>query len=131
MPNPLKQCSLNVFKGMKLPKIWFCFQGIPESEEAPLTNISGVGSGAEQAAPPPASGGPNASPLDLFPQVRVWYFCGLIKSLLKLSSLFMLRVCYFHRKQCLLLVQEILEHLNSSEAMIRLSLISLFILFFS
>lgn len=80
MPNPLKQCSLNVFKGMKLKKIWFCFQGIPESEEAPLTNISGVGSGAEQAA-----GGPNASPLDLFPQVRAWYFCGLIKSFVEVE----------------------------------------------
>nr|VDD42617.1 unnamed protein product [Brassica oleracea] len=49
----------------------YLYSGIPESEEAPLTNISGVGSGAEQAAPPPASGGPNASPLDLFPQEAV------------------------------------------------------------
>ncbi|KAG2268509.1 hypothetical protein Bca4012_070721 [Brassica carinata] len=44
----------------------YLYSGIPESEEAPLTNISGVGSGAEQAA-----GGPNASPLDLFPQEAV------------------------------------------------------------
>ncbi|XP_013583780.1 PREDICTED: probable ubiquitin receptor RAD23a isoform X4 [Brassica oleracea var. oleracea] len=49
----------------------YLYSGIPESEEAPLTNVSGVGSGAEQAAPPPASGGPNASPLDLFPQEAV------------------------------------------------------------
>ncbi|XP_056864211.1 probable ubiquitin receptor RAD23a isoform X2 [Raphanus sativus] len=48
----------------------YLYSGIPESEDAPLTNISGVGSGAEQAAPP-ASGGPNASPLDLFPQEAV------------------------------------------------------------
>ena len=72
---------------MKLLKISFCFQGIPESEDVPLTTISGVGSGAEHAAPPPASGGPNASPLNLFPQVRAWYFCALKKCLLKLSSL--------------------------------------------
>ncbi|KAG2323872.1 hypothetical protein Bca4012_038218 [Brassica carinata] len=48
----------------------YLYSGIPESEDAPLTNISGVGSGAEHATPP-ASGGPNASPLDLFPQEAV------------------------------------------------------------
>ncbi|KAF8064812.1 hypothetical protein N665_1166s0024 [Sinapis alba] len=50
----------------------YLYSGIPESESeaVPLTNISGVGSGAEHAAPP-ASGGPNASPLDLFPQEAV------------------------------------------------------------
>ncbi|CAH8381167.1 unnamed protein product [Eruca vesicaria subsp. sativa] len=48
----------------------YLYSGIPESEAVPLTNISGVGSGAEHTAPP-ASGGPNASPLDLFPQEAV------------------------------------------------------------
>ncbi|KAL0653911.1 hypothetical protein Bca4012_096602 [Brassica carinata] len=45
----------------------YLYSGIPEREAVPLTNISGVGSGADLAAPP-ASGGPNSSPLDLFPQ---------------------------------------------------------------
>ncbi|KAJ0257133.1 ubiquitin receptor RAD23a [Hirschfeldia incana] len=50
----------------------YLYSGIPESEDAPLTNLSGVGSGgANHAAPPPASSGPNASPLDLFPQEAV------------------------------------------------------------
>ncbi|CAG7869061.1 unnamed protein product [Brassica rapa] len=49
----------------------YLYSGIPESEDVPLTTISGVGSGAEHAAPPPASGGPNASPLNLFPQEAV------------------------------------------------------------
>ncbi|XP_056845383.1 probable ubiquitin receptor RAD23a isoform X2 [Raphanus sativus] len=45
----------------------YLYSGIPEREAVPLTNISGVGSGAD-LAPPPTSGGPNSSPLDLFPQ---------------------------------------------------------------
>ncbi|KAF2616620.1 hypothetical protein F2Q68_00042287 [Brassica cretica] len=42
----------------------YLYSGIPERE---TVQMSGVGSGADLAAPP-ASGGPNSSPLDLFPQ---------------------------------------------------------------
>ncbi|ESQ35194.1 hypothetical protein EUTSA_v10007982mg [Eutrema salsugineum] len=48
----------------------YLYSGIPETVAVPETNISGVGSGADLAAPP-ASGGPNSSPLDLFPQEAV------------------------------------------------------------
>ncbi|KAF8094536.1 hypothetical protein N665_0360s0038 [Sinapis alba] len=45
----------------------YLYSGIPEREAVPVTNILGVGSGADLTAAP-ASGGPNSSPLDLFPQ---------------------------------------------------------------
>ncbi|KAL0799651.1 hypothetical protein Bca101_054826 [Brassica carinata] len=45
----------------------YLYSGIPEREAVQMTNSSGIGSGADLAAPP-ASGGPNSSPLDLFPQ---------------------------------------------------------------
>ncbi|CAA7026029.1 unnamed protein product [Microthlaspi erraticum] len=45
----------------------YLYSGIPETVAMPVTNISGVGSGADLAAPP-SSGGPNSSPLDMFPQ---------------------------------------------------------------
>ncbi|VVA91512.1 unnamed protein product [Arabis nemorensis] len=48
----------------------YLYSGIPETVAVPVTNISGVGSGADLVAPP-ASGGPNSSPLDLFPQEAV------------------------------------------------------------
>ncbi|KAG7591864.1 Ubiquitin domain [Arabidopsis thaliana x Arabidopsis arenosa] len=48
----------------------YLYSGIPETVAIPATNLSGVGSGAELTAPP-ASGGPNSSPLDLFPQEAV------------------------------------------------------------
>ncbi|CAN8293123.1 unnamed protein product [Cochlearia groenlandica] len=48
----------------------YLYSGIPETVTVPATNISGVGSRADLAAPP-ASGGPNSSPLDLFPQEAV------------------------------------------------------------
>ncbi|CAN6980313.1 hypothetical protein IGI04_038551 [Brassica rapa subsp. trilocularis] len=41
----------------------YLYSGIPEREAVPLTNISGA-----DLAAPPTSGGPNSSPLDLFPQ---------------------------------------------------------------
>ncbi|XP_010497716.1 PREDICTED: probable ubiquitin receptor RAD23a [Camelina sativa] len=49
----------------------YLYSGIPETVVVPAATIpSGVGSDAEHAAPP-ASGGPNSSPLDLFPQEAV------------------------------------------------------------
>ncbi|XP_010459157.1 PREDICTED: probable ubiquitin receptor RAD23a [Camelina sativa] len=48
----------------------YLYSGIPETVVVPATIPSGVGSDAEHAAPP-ASGGPNSSPLDLFPQEAV------------------------------------------------------------
>ncbi|CAH2037397.1 unnamed protein product [Thlaspi arvense] len=48
----------------------YLYSGIPERVDVPVTNISGAASGADLAAPP-ASGGPNSSPLDLFPQEAV------------------------------------------------------------
>nr|BAC76391.1 RAD23-like protein [Arabidopsis thaliana] len=48
----------------------YLYSGIPETVTIPATNLSGVGSGRELTAPPP-SGGPNSSPLDLFPQEAV------------------------------------------------------------
>ncbi|EOA39107.1 hypothetical protein CARUB_v10011879mg [Capsella rubella] len=48
----------------------YLYSGIPETVAVPATPLSGVGSDAERAAPP-ASGGPNSSPLDLFPQEAV------------------------------------------------------------
>lgn len=76
-------------------------QGIPESAEAPPTSGS-VPSGqavnvssqpqAAQAAQPAAvpSTGPNANPLDLFPQVRVyfrvWFYIDLSKIIRVIES---------------------------------------------
>lgn len=57
--------SLTLFpKGLKneIIDVYFILQGIPETAE-----VAVAGSGA--APVPPASGGPNSSPLDLFPQV--------------------------------------------------------------
>lgn len=58
----------------------FVFQGIPENAEAP--SIARAPVGAQEVNPPtqasqpvapavPSGGGPNANPLDLFPQVEI------------------------------------------------------------